>query len=122
MQLPKDSEIPSGLGWLPDGTMLVVTLQGYKILAVSKDGKVSDYADLKGVCEFWPNDMVVSSKGIAYVGNFGFDLFGAREGGEENVAKQFKTGTLAIVHPGGKVVKGPDGMEFANGTVSIYEE
>jgi sugar lactone lactonase YvrE len=64
LQLPK-GEVPSGLGWLKDGTMLVVHMQQRKLIAVAKDGSVSDYADLNGVCEFWPNDMVVSSSGVA---------------------------------------------------------
>ena len=47
----------------------------------------------------------------------GFDLFAAQKLGGDAVEKAFKTGTLAIVHPGGKVSKGPDGMGFANGCV-----
>ncbi|KAI9026128.1 gluconolactonase [Hyaloraphidium curvatum] len=122
LQLPKDKEIPSGLGWLPDGTMLVVTLQGFKIIAVAKDGTVSDYADLKDIATWWPNDMVVSKNGTAYVGNFGFDLFASHEQGENGRPKNFKTGTLAIVHPGGRVERGPDDLYFANGCVITPDE
>ena len=66
---------PSGLGWLPDGSLLVVSMKDHRLLRVS-DGEVSTHADLSGVCSGLHNDMVVDASGRAFVGDFGFDLMG----------------------------------------------
>lgn len=68
----------SGIGWLPDDTLLVVSMQRRQLIAVNPPAKRSTeaprvYADLKEVTQYRANDLVVSSSGRAYVGNFGFD-------------------------------------------------
>ena len=65
---------PSGLGWMPDGSLLVVSMTMRHVLRRTVAGKISTHADLSGIATFHCNDMVVDSKGRAYVGNFGFDL------------------------------------------------
>ncbi len=99
---------PSGLGWRPDGTLLVVAMTSRRLLAVSPDGEVSDYADLSGVATEMCNDMVVSADGHAYVGNFGFDLE-ARE--------SFVPAYLAHVTPDGEVRRVDHPLRFPNGSV-----
>ena len=64
---------PSGLGWLPDGSMLIVSMNDQKLLCFA-DGKLTEAADLSQLANHYCNDMVVDKKGYAYVGNFGFDL------------------------------------------------
>ncbi len=59
---------PSGLGWLPDGTLLVARGVPAAVLAVSPDAVVHEYADLSGIAAFPPNDMVVDRAGRAWVG------------------------------------------------------
>ena len=61
---------PSGLGWLPNGDLLIVSMLDRKILKLS-NGDLSVHADLSGEVKYQCNDMVVSKDGIAYVGNFG---------------------------------------------------
>ena len=64
---------PSGLGWLPDGDLLVVSMTDRRVLRF--DGqRLSTHADLSELASFHCNDMVVDTTGRAYVGNFGFDL------------------------------------------------
>lgn len=69
----------SGIGWLPDDTLLVVSMQRRQLLAVDppatrKPGQPPRvYADLQAVTQYRANDLVVASSGRAYVGNFGFD-------------------------------------------------
>ncbi len=63
----------SGLGWLPDGRLLVISMTDAKLLAF-QDGNRSVIADLS-LSGGTPNDMVVDSQGRAYVGNAGCDLF-----------------------------------------------
>jgi len=68
---------PSGLGWKPDGTLLVSQMRTRKLLAFKErdvDRKPEEYASLAGVAPEFINDMVVDMDGNAYVGNFGFDL------------------------------------------------
>ena len=102
------SDRPSGLGWLPDGTLLAVFMTSRKLMRDAGDGTLTVHADLESVAPWHINDMVVSETGVAYVGNFGFDL--------ENGAR-FRTTTLTIVHPDGTVEVGPDEMRFPNGSV-----
>jgi len=64
---------PSGLGWLPDGRMLVVSMRDHRLLRLDPDG-LREVADLSPWCGGRANDMVVDAQGRAYVGNIGFDL------------------------------------------------
>lgn len=65
---------PSGLGWLPDGRMLVVSMADKRVLRQEADGSLVTHADLSGTVPRRLNDMVVDRRGRAYVGNFGFEL------------------------------------------------
>jgi len=69
---------PSGLGWTPDGQMLIVSMLDRRLLRLdqprSGDPHLFVVADLSTLATFHCNDMVVSADGRAYVGNFGFDL------------------------------------------------
>jgi hypothetical protein len=56
---------PSGLGWLPDGTLPVVSMRDHRILRAGADGDVSEHADVSEYCRGHLNDMVVDG------GNFG---------------------------------------------------
>ncbi|MFO0691654.1 MAG: SMP-30/gluconolactonase/LRE family protein [Myxococcota bacterium] len=64
---------PSGLGWLPDGRLLVVSMHERRLLRLDPGGLVL-HADLGPWCGGDANDMVVDAQGRAYVGNIGFDL------------------------------------------------
>jgi sugar lactone lactonase YvrE len=63
---------PSGLGWLPDGTLLAVSMHGRAVYRVDADGPRL-HADLRGVVPADLNDMVVAQDGTAYVTGFGYD-------------------------------------------------
>jgi len=64
---------PSGLGWRPDGTMLVVSMHDHRVMGF--DGReLDEIADVSEWCGGELNDMVVDAEGRAYVGNIGFDL------------------------------------------------
>ena len=65
---------PSGLGWLPDGRLLVVSMRDARLLRREADGTLVTHAELKGRVTGHANDMVVDAHGRAFVGNFGFDL------------------------------------------------
>ena len=109
---------PSGLGWAPDGSMLIVSMTRRQLLRRETDGKIAVHADLGGIADFHCNDMVVDAAGRAYVGNFGFDLdaaLGAR--GVESVLADHGKAKLACVAPDGSVSVAAEDLSFPNGTV-----
>lgn len=109
---------PSGLGWMPDGSMLIVSMTKRMLLKRSPAGVVSAHADLSEVASFHCNDMVVDAEGRAYVGNFGFDLdaeLTAR--GVPAVLADHTTARLACVAPDGTVSVAAEDLHFPNGTV-----
>ena len=69
---------PSGLGWLPDGRLLVVAMQDRSVLVV-EGGTAEVWADLSGLAAGDGNDMLVDGAGRAYVGNFGYDYAAGAE-------------------------------------------
>ena len=63
---------PSGLGWLPDGRLQVVSMLDRRQLRLD-EGRLVEVADLNHLASFHCNDMVMDQLGRAYIGNFGFD-------------------------------------------------
>jgi sugar lactone lactonase YvrE len=101
---------PSGLGWLPDGSLIAVSMRDHKLIKRAPDGTVSVHADVGEHCGGHLNDVVVDASGRAYVGNFGFDLMG---GGTPAYAK------LVRVDPDGTVSVAADELMFPNGSVIL---
>jgi sugar lactone lactonase YvrE len=109
-------EVPGGLGWTPDGDLLVVDCTGRRLLRVSgADGapgiqgggtpQVRVHADLTGLLEHPANDLHVDVDGTAYVGGYGFD-----PGRDEPRPSQ-----LVRVHLDGAAEAWGDGLVFPNG-------
>ncbi|MGB8197858.1 MAG: SMP-30/gluconolactonase/LRE family protein [Acidimicrobiales bacterium] len=109
---------PSGLGWLPDGDLLCVSMTDQKVLRFHAE-EVSVFADISEYCEFWANDMVVSPAGYSYVGNFGFDLDARLKelGVERFIAEPPPSTNLIVLDPAGDIIQVIAGMDFPNGTV-----
>ena len=103
---------PSGLGWMPDGTMLIVSMKDRKLLSF-RDNALEERADLSGLAGFHCNDMVVDSKGNAYIGNFGFNTYEGEE---------VKSTNLILVRPGEEPCVAADNILFPNGTVITEDE
>jgi sugar lactone lactonase YvrE len=109
---------PSGLGWMPDGSLLVVSMTRRQVLRRSTSGDVSLHADLSEIATFHCNDMVVGAEGRAYVGNFGFDLDAELVGrGAQSVIADHPTARLACVGPDGAVSVAAADLSFPNGSV-----
>lgn len=111
---------PSGLGWMPDGSLLVVRMELREVWRRWPDGRFERHADLTGHSAFLCNDMVVDSQGRAYVGNFGFDLDAELHArGPESVIADHPKTVLALVQPDGSVSDAAPGKRFSfpNGMV-----
>src|SRR5262245_5759104 len=91
---------PSGLGWMPDGSLLVSSMRDHKLLRRSPDGEVSEHADLSEHCGGLLNDMVVDAQGRAYVGNFGFDLMASADPAETVLVRVDPDGTAHVAAEG----------------------
>jgi sugar lactone lactonase YvrE len=98
---------PSGLGWLPDGRLLVVSMSDRRLLRRDPGG-LALHADLSGLASFDCNDMVTDALGRSYVGNFGFDLHAQ--------AKPRFAEIVLVTADGAARVVARD-MRFPNGTV-----
>jgi sugar lactone lactonase YvrE len=96
--------MPMGLGWRPDGTMLIVSSRDGKLLAGDATTVLADLSPLS--TKPW-SDMAVDGQGNAYVGNIGFDFpYG-----------EVTTGIVALVTPEGRVTQVADDVHFPNGIV-----
>ncbi|BBG01712.1 MULTISPECIES: SMP-30/gluconolactonase/LRE family protein [Pseudonocardia] len=96
---------PSGLGFLADGTALVVSQADATVLRIGPDGALSSYADFSAVAGGPGNDLLVAPDGHAYVGNFGFAV------GTEDP----KPTALAHIDPQGTVHRVDGEVMFPNG-------
>ncbi|MCW2761239.1 MAG: hypothetical protein JWR85_1440 [Marmoricola sp.] len=97
---------PAGIGFLPDGRLLVAVGQTKQLLRREPDGELGVHADLSEIATGMLNDMHVDPEGRAYVGNYGDDSVPP--------APPFPA-VLALVQPDGSVVPAAEGMRFANG-------
>lgn len=96
---------PSGLGWLPNGDLLVVSMTEHKVMRVAGDSEPAEYADLSELSRGEANDLCVDSKGRAWVGSFGYDLY---------AGEQPKGAVLMRVDPDGSVHAAAEGLHFPN--------
>jgi sugar lactone lactonase YvrE len=99
---------PSGLGWLPDGRLLIVSMRDRRLLRREPDGALVTHADLSSYATGHLNDMAVDGRGRVYVGNFGFDLMGGAP---------LESAALHRVDPDGTVTEVATDLWFANGSV-----
>ncbi len=100
---------PSGLGFLPDGTPLIVSMKDRRLLRLEDSGLVC-HAELGPLVTGDTNDMVVDALGRAYVGNFGFDLLGDAD---------FRNATMIMVSPAGEARVVAEEVAFPNGAVIL---
>ncbi len=106
---------PAGLGWLPDGRLLVNSRLDRAIMRREHDGTLVRHGDLTPWATWHANDMVVASNGQAYAGNFGFDLDGLYDGTVQPSA--IAPTSLVRVDPDGTSSEAAADLAFPNGTV-----
>lgn len=103
-----DGTLPSGLGFLPDGRLLVVDMHSPRILRREAPGQLVVHADLTDLAVGALNDMVVDRHGRAYVGAMGTNPASMPRplAGDGNVIRVDPDGSARVV---------ADGMDAPNG-------
>ncbi len=96
---------PSGLGFLADGSTLVVSQADATVTRIAPDGVLSTYADFSSIAGGPGNDLLVTADGHGYAGNFGFAI-----GAEDP-----KPTALAHIEPDGTVHRVEGDVLFPNG-------
>ncbi|MGY3490187.1 sugar lactone lactonase YvrE [Bradyrhizobium sp. USDA 4011] len=99
-------DTPCGLGVLPDGDIVVLTMFRKRLLRFS-GGALSLYADLSGIATGTIDDMIVDGQGRAYVGDLGFNLPPPEGRGA--------VGRIILVMSDGSARVVADGLRFPNG-------
>jgi len=97
---------PAGLGWLPDGRLLIVSMKDRRLLRLDPGG-LAEVSDLNKFATSDCNDMVVDSRGRAYIGNYGFDYF----------RESFSPAAIVLVSPTGRTRIVAENLAFPNGAV-----
>ena len=97
--VPLPGHAPSGLGFRPDGALLIVSTEAKQVLAYDGD-RVTVFADVSELAPAALGDMVVDEAGRAYVGSQ------AREGG-----------VVIRLDPDGRARVVATDLEFPNGMV-----
>ncbi|MSP41859.1 MAG: gluconolactonase [Alphaproteobacteria bacterium] len=110
---------PSGIGFLPDKTPVVVSMADrclYKIV----NGKLALHSDMSKLVNSDINDMVIDARGNAYVGNIGSDLFKGAAVQPTNFVLVTVDGKAREVAKGMLVPNGP--VVTSNGKTLIVAE
>ena len=100
---------PSGLGWLPDGRLLIVSMEDARVLRRESDGTIVEHADLSELVATTCNDMAVDNRGNVYVGGPGIDL--------KNRPDVIPPAELVLVRPDGGAQVVDRELVFPNGAV-----
>jgi sugar lactone lactonase YvrE len=101
---------PSGLGWLPDGSLLISCMLSRKVRRLDRDGRLTDFADVSALTDAPINDLVTDRAGQTFLGGFGYDLYAD--------APQ-KPGPIFRLDPDGTPTVVEHDMVFPNGSVIL---
>jgi sugar lactone lactonase YvrE len=102
----KIDDIPCGLGHLPDGELVVLSMFQKRLWRISQ-GALALHADLSSIAAGTIDDMIVDARGGAYVGDAGFDLLKGPKPGA--------LGRILFVPPDGACRVVAEGLDFPNG-------
>jgi len=102
---------PNGMGFLPDGTLLAISMHARAVMKVV-DGAAVVYADLREHGGQFLNDMVVDDSGLTYVGLRSWRQTGQAPASDDRIILIRPDGTSEVVAEG---LTGPNGMLLTAG-------
>ena len=103
-----EEDMPSGLGWLPDGRLLIVAMESGRLLRLEPDGRLVTHADVADRVRGSLNDMIVAADGTAYVGDMGIRIHAETAAGRQ-------AGQTFRVSPDGTATQAADDLAAPNG-------
>ena len=65
----------SGLGWLPDGSLLISCMLSRTVRRLEPNGRLTDFADVSTLTDAPVNDLVTNRVGQTFIGGFGHDPY-----------------------------------------------
>lgn len=110
---------PSGLGFLPDGQLLIASMRDRKIMRLAPGATLVEHADLSSLALWHLNDMLVDHQGLSWVGNFGFDLMGGARVTTTNLICVDRNGCATVAAAG---LAFPNGMALTPDSTLIVAE
>jgi sugar lactone lactonase YvrE len=113
--IAKTTEVPSGLGWLADGSLIFVAMESQRLMRVDDDGEITEHADCSALARGSLNDMIVRSDGTAFVGDMGFHIF-------DDQSPHRGAGQTIRVTPAGEASLAADDLGAPNGHVLSPDE
>jgi sugar lactone lactonase YvrE len=111
---------PSGLGWLPGGELLVVSMLDKKLLRREPAGTLVEVADISAEARgSQANDMVVDGSGRAYISVLGFDPYVGQPISRAPLIRVDPDGAVAVV---AEDLEMPNGLAILDGDVLVVAE
>jgi sugar lactone lactonase YvrE len=105
---------PCGLGWLPDGRLLVVGMDRRRVLRREPDGTLAVHADLSELTGAPINDLFTDAHGRAYVTGVGFDIARWARNQDADAAEPMP-GSIFLVEADGRAREVAGGLRLPNG-------
>ena len=99
-------DLTSGLGFLNDGKMLIVSMQNRCLMCLDSDG-LKIHADLSKLTEFNCNDCVTDAYGRTYIGNWG----------SKSLEPPYYPTCIIMVTQEGKTKIAAENLYFPNGCI-----
>ena len=101
-------DTPSGLGFTPEGHLLIVSAAERRLLRMEEDALI-EVADVSSLVDYPCNEIVVDEQGRAYIGNLGYNM------GDPGAAP--KQAPILLITPEDVPMDGPLGGSFGNARI-----
>lgn len=104
---------PSGLGFMPDGSLRIVSMLDRHLMRV-ENGFIRSVANLSRHAVGLTNDMVMDTQGNAWIGSMGYDFYREQQlpGTRSPILRVTPEGDVAIA---ARDLRGPNGMVLIDG-------
>jgi sugar lactone lactonase YvrE len=119
----RHQSLPLCFDFTPDGRLVLVSNQAMALLVLEPTGDLATYADLSHLSPYGNNDIVIDSRGNAYVNSGNFDFATGPPDGERQPGYvalitpdgERQPGYVALITPDGSARIVADDIAFPNG-------